>query len=342
MPYTTLTRFCRERGIGVLEKERAGRIVTGPGVEMQHDTSPYTIEIGGKKVKRQCASLVLGYSRRMYIRFYAKFDRFACKVFLTEAFKAMGGTCGQCVIDNSHVVIVCGTGKNAQVSPEMEAFEKRFGFKFLAHELGHADRSGKVERDFWYVERNFLAGRTFKDDADLNLQAQAWLDEKADVRHLRELGASPRELFVAERPHIDLAAAVRARGLSDPPARGGRLRVRSSACDALLGAGEIAGSGGDGTRERQGGGPAAGPRGTGAAPEADGRRWSQSVDIAGAMSVAAGASQGNVLPEETRLRGLGGVMPEYLTRLKADRGSHYAWSLRRLYGLCASTGRRIF
>ena len=29
VPYTTLTRFCRERGIGVLEKTPAGRIVTG-------------------------------------------------------------------------------------------------------------------------------------------------------------------------------------------------------------------------------------------------------------------------------------------------------------------------
>ncbi len=202
LSYPTLTAFCRRHHIGRAPPRPAGRYEFAAGAEMQHDTSPYTIEIGGKKVKRQCASLVLGYSRRMYIRFYAKFDRFACKVFLTEAFKALGGTCGQCVIDNSHVVIVCGTGKNAQVSPEMEAFEKRFGFKFLAHELGHADRSGKVERDFWYVERNFLVGRTFRDDADLNIQSQAWLDEKADVRHMRELGASPRELFVAERSHL--------------------------------------------------------------------------------------------------------------------------------------------
>ena len=332
VPYTTLTRFCRERGIGVLDKERAGRIVTGPGVEMQHDTSPYTIVIGGKKVKRQCASLVLGYSRRMYIRFYAKFDRFACKVFLTEAFKAMGGTCGQCVIDNSHVVIVCGTGKNAQVSPEMDAFEKRFGFKFLAHELGHADRSGKVERDFWYVERNFLVGRTFKDDADLNLQAQAWLDEKADVRHLRELGATPREMFVAERPHLTLLPLyvpevyrihrrevdaygyvhLHAMRYSAPAkALGLAVTVRESDKEVVLlqGHQELARH----------------PKLTGA----DGR--SQSTlpghERRGSRPPA------NVLPEETRLRGLGGVMPEYLARLKADRGSHYAWSLRRLYGL---------
>lgn len=200
--YSSLTRFCRRRHISRSEAVQTVKIITGPGEEMQHDTSPYTILIGGRKVKRQCASLVLGYSRRLFIRFSPKFDRFACKLFLTEALKYMGGACRTCVIDNSSVVLACGAGSTAQVAPELEAFEKRFGFRFLAHELGHADRKGKVERPFSYVEGNFLAGRFFKNDEDLNRQALAWLEEKANVRRLRELGASPQELFAAEQPHL--------------------------------------------------------------------------------------------------------------------------------------------
>jgi hypothetical protein len=46
-----------------------------------------------------------------------------------------------------------------------------------------------------------------------------------------------------------------------------------------------------------------------------------------------GKAPRSVLPEETRLRGLGAEMADYLARLKAERGSHYAWSLRKLYGL---------
>lgn len=200
--YTTLTRYCRDHGVGGKRRdEPVCRIVTGPGEEMQNDTSPYTIELGGVKVKRQCASLVLGYSRRLYIRFYERFDRFNCKIFLTESFKYMGGACRRCVVDNTHVIIACGSGRNAQVSPEMEAFEERFGFKFMAHEIGDANRSGKVERPFNYIEGNFLVGRRFKDDADLNAQAQAWL-EKANVRRIRELGASPAELFAVEKPQL--------------------------------------------------------------------------------------------------------------------------------------------
>ena len=200
--YSSLTWFCRRNGIGVEPNVPAQRIVTAPGEEMQHDTSPYTVEISGKQVKRHGASLVLGYSRKIYLRFYPKFDRFHVKIFLTRAFQFLGGACRSCVIDNSSVVIACGAGADAQVAPEMEAFEKRFGFHFYAHALGHADRSGKVERPFWYIERNFLAGRHFKDDADLNTQALQWVNEKANQRILREFKASPDALFVAEKPHL--------------------------------------------------------------------------------------------------------------------------------------------
>jgi hypothetical protein len=169
---------------------------------MQHDTSPYNIQIGGKKVKRHCASLVFGFSRMMYIQFYPKFDRFHCKIFLTAAFQYLDGVCRRCVIDNCSIIIACGAGQTAQVAPEMEAFEQRFGFHFLAHAVGHANRSGKVERPFRYIETNFLVGRRFKDDADLNAQAVRWLEETANCRQMRALKASPLELFAAEKAHL--------------------------------------------------------------------------------------------------------------------------------------------
>ena len=200
--YSSLTWFCRKNGIGVEERRPAQRIITGPGEEMQHDTSPYVIEIGGKKVKRQGASLVLGHSRMLYVQFYPAFNRFICKIFLTKAFQFFGGVSRRCVIDNSSVVIACGAGPHAQVAPEMEAFEKRFGFHFYAHAVGHADRSGKVERPFSYVEGNFLAGRRFKDDEDLNAQALRWVQDKANRRVIRELQGRPQDFFVTEKPHL--------------------------------------------------------------------------------------------------------------------------------------------
>jgi hypothetical protein len=46
------------------------------------------------------------------------------------------------------VILARGSGKNAVVAPEMEAFGKRFGFLFVAHAVGDANRSARVERPF--------------------------------------------------------------------------------------------------------------------------------------------------------------------------------------------------
>src|SRR5215468_9563191 len=63
LAYPTLTGFCRRHGIGQEPKERTGQYTFEPGEEMQHDTSPHDVTIGGKRRRVQCASLVLCYSR---------------------------------------------------------------------------------------------------------------------------------------------------------------------------------------------------------------------------------------------------------------------------------------
>jgi len=65
------------------------------------------------------------------------------------------------MIDNTHVVVLRGTGSQMVPVAEMAAFAERFGFRFQAHERGDANRSGRVERPFHFIENNFLAGRAF-------------------------------------------------------------------------------------------------------------------------------------------------------------------------------------
>jgi hypothetical protein len=142
--YAALTSFCRRHGIGTRPKPPAGRYHFAPGEEMQHDTSPHTLEVAGKKQKVQVASLVLCYSRLLYFQYYPRFTRFECKVFLTEALRYVGGSCRHCMIDNTHVVVLKGTGATMVPVPEMEAFGEHFGFAFRAHEVGDANRSGRV------------------------------------------------------------------------------------------------------------------------------------------------------------------------------------------------------
>lgn len=198
MSYQALTAFCRRHGIGQAPVVPAGRYHFDAGEELQHDTSPHQVELGGKKRNVQTASAVLCYSRMLFFQFYPTFQRFDCKVFLTDAGRYFGGFPKRVMIDNTHVVVLRGTGREMVPVPEMAAFAERFGFCFAAHERGDANRSARVERPFWFVESNFLAGRTFSTWEDLNLQARQWCD-RVNATYKKHIHAVPRELFAVEQ-----------------------------------------------------------------------------------------------------------------------------------------------
>ena len=201
LSYPALTAFCRRHGIGQAPPVASGQYHFEPGEEMQHDTSPHEVQLGGRKRKVQTASAVLCYSRMLFFQCYPTFRRFDCKAFLTDALRYFSGAAARVMIDNTHVVVLRGTGREMIPVPEMEAFGERFGFRFVAHELGHANRSARVERPFSFIEGNFLAGRTFANWEDLNQQARQWCD-KVNSTYKKHLRAVPRELFAMERLHL--------------------------------------------------------------------------------------------------------------------------------------------
>ena len=199
--YSTLTRFIREQSLRQA-KRRSGIYTFDPGEEMQHDTSPHCVELDGKRITAQCASLILAYSRLLFIQYYPAFTRFEAKTFLTEAFRFFDGVCPRCIVDNTHVVVASGSGPAAIIAPEMVAFGGVFGVTFVPHAIRHSDRKGRIERPFWYVENNFLAGRTFQDWADLNAQARQWCAHTANASFKRKLGMTPQGAYVMEKPHL--------------------------------------------------------------------------------------------------------------------------------------------
>jgi hypothetical protein len=201
LSYQALTGFCRRHAIGRTPKPPAGHYDFAPGEEMQHDTSRHRAEIGERWRAVDTASLVLCFSRMTFFQFYPCFTRFECKVFLTDAFAYFEGLCGRCMVDNTSVIRLKGTGHDMVPVPEMVAFAERFGFVFAAHELGDKNRSARVEIPFNMIDHNFLAGRRFRDWDDANAQARAWCDQ-FNATYSPKLRASRRELFARERPAL--------------------------------------------------------------------------------------------------------------------------------------------
>lgn len=208
MPYQSLTWIIRKEGIGKTKKKRAGEYLFAPGEEMQHDTSPHTVPLGNSKVKAQCASLVLAFSRRIYVQYYPCFTRFECRVFLAKAFEFMDGCGGKCIIDNTHVIVASGVGPDAIITPEMEHFGRIYQTRFEPHWLNDPNRKARVERPFHYIENNFIPGRRFTDWADLNQQAEEWCVKVANSKIKRSLGMSPDAAYIIEKPSLKVLPPV--------------------------------------------------------------------------------------------------------------------------------------
>lgn len=200
--YPTLTRMLREMEISRAQKERCDEVPDKPGAEFQHDTSGYNVLIAQKWTHVIASLLYLRYSKRRYLKFYRMFNRFKMKCFFHEALMYWGYAAKQCIIDNTNLARLRGTGKNAVIVPEMKIFSKQYGFEFICHEKGHANRKAGEERGFYTVETNFLPGREFQSMEDMNEQAFQWATARMYNKPVGKTRVIPVEAFECERAYL--------------------------------------------------------------------------------------------------------------------------------------------
>ena len=217
--YQTLTRMLRCAGISTSGKSRCDRLPDEPGAEMQHDTTVYRVKLGDKKVKLIASILYLRYSKRRYLKFYRVFNRFKMKCFLHEALMYWGYAASDCIIDNTNLARLRGSGSNAVIVPEMEAFARQYGSRFICHAINHPNRKAGNERSFWTTETNFLPGRTFESLEDINRQAFEWACVRVENAPQSKTGLIPAKAFEHERgylvklpPHLPSPYRVHERG----------------------------------------------------------------------------------------------------------------------------------
>jgi len=200
--YSTLTRMLRALGVGQPHTTRCQRVPDEPGAEMQHDTTVYRIKLGGRLTRLVASLIYLRYSKRRYLKFYRAFDRFKMKCFLHEALSFWGYAAPCCIVDNTNLARLRGTGAQALMTAEMATFARQHGFEFVCHERGHSNRKAGEERSFWTVETNFLPGRTFQSLEDLNQQAFQWATVRMEHHPHSKSGLVPVVAFEYERSFL--------------------------------------------------------------------------------------------------------------------------------------------
>lgn len=200
--YSTLTRMLRDAGIGGGRGPRCDRVPDKPGAEMQHDTTVYRVKLAGQLINLIASLLYLRYSKRRYLKFYRAFNRFAMKCFLHEALMFWGYSAPLCIIDNTNLARLRGSGSRAVIVPEMVAFANQYGFQFQCHAIRRPNRKAGNERGFWTTETNFLPGRTFTSLEDLNQQALQWATARLEHRPVGKAQVIPAKAFEHERRYL--------------------------------------------------------------------------------------------------------------------------------------------
>lgn len=192
----------RLRGPRRTDRKLFRRFETDPGAEAQVDWSPYRVRIGGREVRVHCFSMILAWSRMLWIGFFRN-ERLPTLLFAhAEAFAYFSGLSQIVIYDNMATVTLGRSGGKVLWNPAFLQFARHYGFTPRVCRPRDPNRKGKIERPFWYLETDFLRGRSFESWDDLNLQARRWLDTVANVRLHETTKRVPAEAHQQEKASL--------------------------------------------------------------------------------------------------------------------------------------------
>ena len=173
-----------------------------------------------------CATrfVVLGYSR-CCVPVYPRQDMRTLIDGLEDAFRYFGVP-QELLFDQMKAVITRDLrlqGGALVRNLEFLRFAHHWSFTPRACRPYRAQTKGKVERPVRYLRDNFVYGRTFANDADLDQQRRQWLDDVANVRVHGTTRERPRDRFDRdERLLLQRSRRVRIRHSSCPRRRAAR------------------------------------------------------------------------------------------------------------------------
>jgi transposase len=201
--YETVKLFVRPlRALRLAAEQALIRFETPPGRQSQIDWGQARVPFRHASAVRHIFVLTLGFSRRSY---YQPCLTEALPQFLDaheRAFEYFGGHTREHLYDRARTVCQ-GTAEGRILwNSTFRTFADYWGFEPRLCQPYRAQTKGKVESGVKYFRRNFLPGRTFVDDVDLDEQLRQWMTEIADQRIHGTTHERPIDRFTEEQRHL--------------------------------------------------------------------------------------------------------------------------------------------
>ncbi len=198
---TILRDYARE----IRAKESAKAVIrfeTEPGRQAQVDWKEAgTWLIDGVSRKVYAFVLLLGYSRRAFVRFTTDMKLPTLLACHLKAFEYFGGIPREILYDNMKTAWLY-VGGEWEVNPALLRLATDCGFNPLRCRVRRPETKGKVERFIGYLGHNYLESakeRGYERIEDLNGGVMDWLD-KIDAQEIRDFCQTRAERFDMEQP----------------------------------------------------------------------------------------------------------------------------------------------
>jgi len=178
-------------------------LVFSPGEAAQVDfgAGPVLLDPAVGELRRTwCFVMTLAWSRHQYVEFVWDQTVATWLGCHRRAFEWFGAVPARLIIDNPKCAITRACMHDPLVQRAYAECAEGYGFRIDPCPPADPAKKGIVEAGVKYVKGNFLPLREFRDLADLNAQARAWVMEEAGVRVHGTTREQPLERFAIERP----------------------------------------------------------------------------------------------------------------------------------------------